>query len=110
MPAREFSLRAALILLAATGLGLAANRPAAADSTASRCGQHTKIVDFLEKRYGETPRGIGLVSDTGVMQVYVSEENGTWTILVTNAEGQACLMASGKGWEDVKQEAKGKRV
>ncbi|MBA4784042.1 MAG: hypothetical protein H2045_12590 [Rhizobiales bacterium] len=110
MPARELSIRITAILLIASSLGLAASRPVAADPAASRCGQHTKIVTFLEKRYGETPRGIGLVSDKGVMQVYVSEENGTWTILVTSAEGQACVMAAGKGWEDVKQEARGKKV
>lgn len=77
-----------------------------AEARIPQCGEHTSIVSLLEKRYGETPRGIGLVSDRGVMQVFVSPEKGTWTILMTNAQGQSCLLAAGKGWEELKQKAK----
>lgn len=68
-----------------------------------RCTNHNSFTTHLKERYGETPRGIGLVSEQGVMQVYVSEK-GTWTILVTNPRGQACLIAAGRGWEDLKAE------
>lgn len=77
-----------------------------AQTQPSRCGLHTSIVDTLNKKYGETAHGIGLVSDQGVMQVFVSQEKGTWTILMTNAQGKACLLAAGKGWEDLKQKVK----
>lgn len=90
--------------------GSLAATSANADPRISRCGQHTKIIDVLEKRYGETARGIGVVSDKGVMQVYVSEEKGTWTILMTNPQGTTCLLAAGRGWENVKQAAKGENA
>lgn len=76
-----------------------------AEANPARCGKHTSIVDLLEKKYGETPRNIGMVSDKGVMQVFVSPEKGTWTILMTNAHGQSCLLAAGKNWEELKQKA-----
>lgn len=78
-----------------------------AQGVPSRCGLHAAIVDTLSKKYGETPRGIGLVSNKGVMQVFVSEEKGTWTIVMTNPQGKACLLAAGRGWEDLKQKVKG---
>lgn len=80
--------------------------PANALTAASRCGAHATIVETLTKKYGETEHGIGLVSDQGVMQIFVSQEKGTWTILMTNAQGKACMMAAGKGWEDLKQQVK----
>jgi len=81
-----------------------------AHAAPSRCGSHASIVDTLKKKYGETAHSIGLVSDQGVMQVFVSEANGTWTILMTNPQGQACLLAAGKGWEQLKQQASGENA
>ncbi len=71
-----------------------------------RCGAHNDIVKALEKKYGETVRGVGFVADKGLMQVLVSPEKGTWTIIMTNPKGQSCLIAAGKGWEELKQKAK----
>lgn len=98
----------AILPLAVLMLTLAPH--AAVEASPSRCGAHTSIVDVLEKKYGETAHGIGLVSDKGVMQVYVSQEKGTWTILMTDAKGQSCLIAAGNGWEDVKPKAKGENA
>lgn len=93
----------AILPLALTTLTISS---ANAQGVPSRCGLHAAIVDTLSKKYGETPRGIGLVSNQGVMQVFVSQEKGTWTIVVTNPHGKACLLAAGKGWEDLKQKVK----
>lgn len=66
-----------------------------------RCTDHDRFVAHLKERYGETRRGMGLVSEQAVMQVYVSEEKRSWTILLTYPSGQACLIAAGRGWEDL---------
>ena len=84
--------------------------PANALTPASRCGAHETIVDTLTKKYGETEHGIGLVSDQGIMQVYVSQEKGTWTIVMTNAQGKTCMMAAGRGWENLKQKEEGEKA
>ena len=73
--------------------------PAAAD--AAVCMQHKTLVSYLTERFDETPRALGLVASRNVMEVYVSEK-GTWTIVMTTAQGIACIVAAGDTWEEVK--------
>ena len=63
------------------------------------CGTRDKIIAQLEKKYGETRRSLGLQQGRGVVEVYASEETGSWTILVTDARGKSCLMAAGEAFE-----------
>ena len=55
----------------------------------------------LEKEYGEQARAMGLAQDNTVMEVYASEESGTWTLTVTMPNGLTCLVASGKSFETI---------
>jgi hypothetical protein len=66
----------------------------------TQCGPHRRIVDVLAGKYGEAPKAIGSVSRNHFMEVYVSE-TGSWTFLVTSADGDSCIVASGGDWEDV---------
>jgi hypothetical protein len=66
----------------------------------AQCGPHTRIVEVLAGKYSEAPKAIGTVSRTHFMEVYVSQA-GSWTILVTSADGNSCILASGGDWEDV---------
>jgi hypothetical protein len=43
---------------------------------------------------------MGVVNSTAVMEVFMSPQ-GTWTVLVTNTSGLACIAASGEEWQDV---------
>ena len=83
-------------LALASGILLA---PAAAQATV--CMEHKTLVSYLSQKFSETPRALGLVASRNVMEVYVSEE-GTWTIVLTTAEGIACIVAAGDTWEDIK--------
>ena len=65
-----------------------------------QCGPHGSMITMLAMRYLEAPKAIGTVSRNHFMEVYVSA-GGSWTILVTSAEGYACILASGGDWEDV---------
>ncbi len=67
---------------------------------APQCTTHEKMVQLLSKRFSEVPKAVGLVGQTRVMEVYVSQK-GSWTIVVTNSGGQACILAAGNDWEDV---------
>ena len=44
---------------------------------------------------------MGLVSNSGVMEVYVSTQ-GSWTIVVTSSKGTSCVIAAGESWEDMR--------
>ena len=63
------------------------------------CAPHDKIKAALEKKYKELRKGIGLVSNQNVAEVYVSE-NGSWTFIVTYLNGMSCVVATGHSWED----------
>ncbi|ABV94608.1 conserved hypothetical protein [Dinoroseobacter shibae DFL 12 = DSM 16493] len=63
------------------------------------CAEREKVVQRLTTNYGETVQSMGLGANNGVMEVFASEETGTWTITVTMPNGQTCLIASGQAFE-----------
>ena len=72
--------------------------PAAAEGR--NCGPREMVVERLADRLGETRRGIGLATQNRVVEVFASDATGTWTVTVTLANGQTCLIAAGQDWED----------
>lgn len=63
------------------------------------CGNRDKIVDRLLNHYGEVRTGAGLTPNNGMMEVYASDEKGTWTIIITTPSGMSCLIAAGQDWQ-----------
>lgn len=74
---------------------------AAAQTTARQCGPRDQVVERLNQKYGETRRSIGLAGAGAVMEVYASDDTGSWTITVTLPDGRMCLVAAGHGFEPV---------
>ena len=64
-----------------------------------RCADHEQVVTRLAERYGETRQAIGLGSDNSVMELFASEESGSWTITVTKPGGPTCLVAAGEAYQ-----------
>jgi hypothetical protein len=83
---------------AALGAFVLSSAPAQAANT---CTERDRLVGFLSDKYKETPRAMGLVSNSGVMEVYVSSQ-GSWTIVVTSSKGMSCVIAAGENWEDMR--------
>lgn len=75
--------------------------PAAADAQNRNCGPRTKVVETLAEKYKESRRSIGLATKGRVMEIFASEETGSWTIVVTMPNGMTCLVASGQAFEAV---------
>ena len=72
---------------------------AAAPATASpRCGPHGKLVEVLQSKFAETRKHIALINDQQILEAFIAP-SGSWTILVTNPSGIACVMGSGKDWQ-----------
>ena len=63
-----------------------------------RCGPRADVMSVLAERYGETRQAIGLTADSRVMELFASDESGTWTITATSANGITCLVGSGKAF------------
>ena len=83
------------------GLGLLALAAQQVGAQGRNCAPRPAIVERLSQQYGETRRGVGLVQQGSVMEVYASAETGTWTIVVTLPSGITCLVASGQSYEDL---------
>ena len=81
---------AAISLISTAGLAAAA----------PQCGDHDKIVDVLGHKYKETRRIMGVVNSTAVMEMFMSAQ-GTWTMVITDTRGTACIAAAGQDWQDV---------
>ncbi|WP_298429040.1 hypothetical protein [uncultured Jannaschia sp.] len=84
--------RLALTLIAALVL------PSAGVAQSHNCGPREHVIDQLAMTYGERYSGGGLQNDTAVFEVWISDADGTWTILMTHPDGQSCIMAAGTDW------------
>jgi len=72
--------------------------PAAAVAQAAECGQRDQVVERLASRYSERLTAGGLQetdSTQSVIEVWASTETGTFTVLLTNPDGIACIVAAG---------------
>jgi hypothetical protein len=97
---RAVRLAARLAVRVAVLLGLAAATPTAeAQTRPAACADRETVVQRLAERYGETLQSLGLHQDNSVLEVYASDDTGTWTILLTRTDGMACLVAAGQMWE-----------
>lgn len=66
------------------------------------CADRGRLQEALETRYGEVSVGYGLEDRNGVVEVYVSA-SGSWTLLVTRADGTSCVIGTGTSWVFVEQ-------
>ena len=86
--------------LIALGLGIGAMvtaLPAHADSCASR----DQVVSRLQDQYAEqlTAGGLNQSEDqTTLVEVWASPETGTFTVILTDAKGLSCIVATGTDW------------
>ena len=89
--------KALLIASAAGSLALAAV-PSHAQSV---CFEREDTLARLQNQYGEEVIARGLTSEGREMVEVLASADGTWTILVTNTDGQTCLVGSGEAWTKV---------
>ena len=87
-------------LTAAAALFIATTSQASAQGTRN-CGPRDAVVERLATGYGETRQSVGIGSNNAMVEVFASDETGSWTILVTQANGLSCLVASGQSFEEV---------
>ena len=67
------------------------------------CGERSNVVARLADKYGESRQMIGLGANNSVVEIFASQESGTWTITVTLPNGLTCLVASGQAYEETNE-------
>ncbi|GGA28835.1 hypothetical protein [Neptunicoccus cionae] len=68
-------------------------------SQQASCAERTQVVERLQSKYGETRRSVGLAANNGVVEVFASDNSGSWTIVITLPNGMTCLVAAGDSYE-----------
>lgn len=87
--------------LIAAGLGFGAILTAIPAHAAENCADRAQVVSRLQEQYSEQLTAGGLhrqTSKTSVVEVWASPETGTFTVMVTDAKGQSCIVATGTDW------------
>ncbi len=63
------------------------------------CDERTEIVKNLVNKHREAQIGVGLERPgVRLIEIWTNCSTGTWTILRTDANGIACLLAAGENW------------
>jgi len=70
-----------------------------AEAGAQVCGDRGDMVQKLNIDYGETRKSMGLTENNHIIEIYASEETGSWTILTTSPQGLTCLMSAGDAYQ-----------
>ncbi|MBO6777136.1 MAG: hypothetical protein JJ897_16880 [Marinibacterium sp.] len=83
-------------------MGLAAAALAAQQAFAqgnNNCAPRPVVLEQLTVKHGETRQSIGVAANNSVVEVFTSEDTGSWTITVTLPSGITCIVASGQSFE-----------
>ena len=78
-----------------------ATQQALAEAPKRNCAQRDQVLERLTTKFGETRQSIGLGSKNRVLEVYASDETGTWTVTVTMPTGKTCIVAAGRSFENL---------
>jgi hypothetical protein len=88
-------------LIPALIVGALISSPVAAQGV---CGSREELVSRLENGYLESQVAIGLGSSGALIEIFVSKEKGTFSIIRTTPTGISCLMTAGDNWIDIQLE------
>ena len=64
----------------------------------SQCAPRDALLEQLETSYGEVPAGLGVASHGVLLEVIMTPDGATWSMVVTSPGGISCLVATGEGW------------
>ena len=76
--------------------------PAMAQRTAP-CAPRDQVIIGLAERWGESRQALGIIQGEAIMEIFASEETGTFTVIITSGNGMSCLVASGDNYEVVSE-------
>lgn len=71
--------------------------PRAYGAEAKQCVARSVMVDTLIAEYGEQLAEVHEIKGKGLVEFYVSTEDGTWTALITHPNGVSCVLSVGEG-------------
>jgi hypothetical protein len=74
---------------------------AQAPPVAPACHSHADLAKMLGEKFAEQPSALGVQANGHLVEVFVSNEGTSWTIVVTRPDGWSCIVAVGEHWESL---------
>jgi hypothetical protein len=70
------------------------------DIIADQCADYATLAQRLKTQYGEERMAMGVAADgLSALALFVSPKGETYTLVSVAPPGPACVVASGKSWE-----------
>lgn len=91
-------VKAAIVILLAIAFVLISAHFIAKAQSPEPCAKYDAIIKHLETKYSERRVATG-ATGSGNMMVVTASEKGSWTMIIVQANGTACMYASGEGWQ-----------
>jgi len=64
----------------------------------SVCNEREYVINLLAHQYAERPFAIGLSSKGYIVELFLSHEGRTWTLVSTQTNGVSCFLDAGEYW------------
>jgi hypothetical protein len=64
-----------------------------------QCAQRQAFVEKLSSVFHETQEAVGVINGQTILEIFISPQGKTWTVIATGADGYSCLLYSGKDWQ-----------
>lgn len=91
------------LIVGAFVFGMAGQAPPALAQVV--CMPREIVAKDLSGRYGEVPVISALSDGARVVEFWGKQDGGSWTLLVTTADGMSCVLGSGPHWMPMRQSA-----
>ncbi len=75
--------------------------PATALGQPPICAERERLLDHLVTKFSEAPTGRGLAANGMVFELIVDNHGGSWSVMVTDTTGLACVIWWGEAWDRV---------
>lgn len=71
------------------------------------CNHWRAIAEHLDQKFNERPVAAGLQTNGHLVQLFVAEDTGTWSMVIVRPSGVGCLVSAGEGWQAVSRKIDG---
>ena len=70
------------------------------------CALHDDMVQGLKSGWGETSSALGINLAGALVEVFVSADHTTWSIVVTRPDGWSCIVTAGRDWRQSQSQSR----
>ena len=65
------------------------------------CAPRDKMTQMLRQQFQSQKMGAGIRDPESMMELWVDTKSEDWTLVMSYADGRACIVAMGESWMDL---------